>query len=299
MVVKSHGRRSLKYVLFFRVGILIQSFNNTTKSIFSLPLVPSSSDHFDALPALPSIIRQELEASEINKGLRVMKLIALHPSSSVELPLVEGGIVLALGAPQKVIHNNKAACSEDISSVDISESGIQNDGAQSVSDESNDTEDCRKRQEILSSCVGRTTDIPAPVKQFLIELRQVVPVSIEKPLTASISALLHAYQSFNPHISRAASHALGVVMRHEAQRRREALEKVKHSKIFSQSPSFSIPISDIFHHIIISNSLTETFTSVALTHCRSPLHLQVATFGFLRTDRLLDSNMMQITSSLS
>lgn len=233
------------------------------------------------MPIIPAFIRQELEAVELITALRLAKLIAMHPAAEVELPKLSNGELLSLGAPR--IDRNTRPLNLRSSSSISNEDSSSNLTLFDRSEESNDAEELKRRHETLSSCVGRIANIPAAVVSLLTDLGKSIPLSMEGPLNLAVSIILHLYCSTNAHVSRAASHAFGVVARHEAARRRAELlckggenggeEEIGGAGVSSNV--MTIPLTDVFHPSIISANVTDAFAPLALTNCRSIAHLQV------------------------
>lgn len=236
---------------------LLELFDSVPPVPIIIPQVPT------IIPQVPIIISNESEASDLIKGLRLAKLIALHPSAAVEFSFDLNNQMLVLGTPQTPSTTREDSLYEQISDEDIK--NLQNN-------------DLRKRQiELLSSCIGHTTIDLKSIKS-LCPLFTNLPSSDEGPLTLSILIMLLLYQSNNPHVSHAASHALRVVMQHESQRRRTALSQMHSTKGKHRPYLDPIPLDQLIHSSILSSHLTEVINSFALPHCRAPVDFQVRNF---------------------
>lgn len=225
-----------------RIGLLIQAVIGMSQTP-----APQHGDHV----RLPTLISKEVEASEVIKCLRVLKLVALHSSGS-------GGDVLAVGTPQKsqIFEDQETPVSSDIELMD---------DARPSSDGRKITEEVQTRNQPNSTSVGCTPDIPPLVRSFLLTLGHNGPTSTQSPLQLSVSVILQSYRSLESHISKAASHALGVVTRHLAQTRRRTRNLLECSK----EP---IKLSDLLHPSLLMPPVNEIFT---VSQCRSSGHFEV------------------------
>lgn len=240
----------------FSVGILLKLFLSSCASN-PVPLCAPS------FPCLPSFLAHEVEAAVIVKCLRVAKLIAIHPSAAIEAPLSSRGDHLLPLAPSMPMVESPAS-DESLASVNGTagaheiQSAEEQEGSQFSS---------------TQSYVGYLTAESSPLRRFNPAAIPPMPPIIQEPLFLSISLLLSAYQSTNLHVVHAASHALGVVMRHECKRRRHAL-----SQLQIRQPVTAIPINELFHPTFFESNLSDLLGSLSTFKRRSAFDLQASSF---------------------